>query len=733
MSNHGKKRPGSIRSYIEQAGKLLSLGKSLEALPIIEKALRIEPTSLEANHMLGFCHLQSGNPGGGIAALERALLLAPANAGLLNHLGAALCQVNRRQEGIVHLKKAVALAPALGDARNNLAHALNAAGEYAASAHEYRAVIALVPQMIPAWQGLISALHKSGDFTAAVAAAKEATARFPGHSVFVAGLGRIMIDLRQMDAAEKILRQALSLDPANGEAASDLGTIVEQKGNYQEAIALYKIATECKPNLADGWFNLGIASEKAGDLMTAGKALQQCLAIRPASLKTLSALIGVRRKLCDWDGLDEQVEHLRTAINQSQFFTETDDIPSPFVVLSLMLGPEEHLRVAEMHSKTIAKKALSFAAEVGAWQPKPAIDHRLRIGYLSPDFREHPIAQLMAGVIETHDREKFEVSCWSLGINDNSPYRQRIINGCDRFEDLSSASVVESVQMMRAANLDIVIDLAGYTAHARPELLALRVAPVQVNYLGFPGTMGAAFIDFIVVDPVIAGAEDEQYYSEKIIRLPDCYQANDNQAAIEEIPLHRADHGLPEKGFVFCSFSMNYKIDAAVLNAWAKILQSVPGSVLWLYRTDKPAAENILKEASMRGIEEGRIIFADRMPKARHLARHRLADLFLDTFAYGAHTTASDALWAGLPVLTLRGDTFARRVGASIVKAAMMPELVAGSVDEYIAKAIAIAAHPEKMEGLKAKLKDNLQNCPLFSTRLMAQHLEMVYLKMWGR
>ena len=300
-----------------------------------------------------------------------------------------------------------------------------------------------------------------------------------------------------------------------------------------------------------------------GDLPAARKALQHCSALRPSCTRTLAALIGVKRKLCDWNGLDDMVERLRNLINQPDFLHDVDDTPAPFGVLSLMLGPEEHLRVARMHSDAVNRKALSWASAVSPWRPDiaPVAGRRIRIAYLSPDFREHPIAQLVAGVIAHHDREQFEISCWSLGVDDKSPYRERIIKASDRFEDLSCVDIQRSVELMRAAQPDIVIDLAGYTAHARPELLALRVAPVQVNYLGFPGSMGASFIDYIIVDPVLVGEGDERYYSEQIIRLPDCYQANDDQTVIDPTPMRRSDHGLPEEAFVFCSFSMNYKID----------------------------------------------------------------------------------------------------------------------------------------------------------------------------
>jgi protein O-GlcNAc transferase len=283
---------------------------------------------------------------------------------------------------------------------------------------------------------------------------------------------------------------------------------------------------------------------------------------------------------------------------------------------------------------------------------------------------------------------------------------------------------------MREAGLNIVVDLAGYTAHARPEMLALRVAPLQVNYLGYPGSMGAPFMDYVIADGIVAPPGSEAMFSETLVRLPDCYQANDNMAAIDPEPVARSAFGLPEDAFVFCSFSMNYKIDAAVLDAWVEILGRVPDSVLWLFRTDAAAAKNIALEAEKRGLDPDRLIFADRLPKARHLARHRLADLFLDTFAYGAHTTASDALWAGLPVLTMRGDTFARRVGASIVNAAGMFDLVTENVDDYIARAVAIGTTPGAAVALEQRLAENISSCPLFSTAAIARSLEAAYLDM---
>ena len=727
----GPSAPSPVRPLLDQAGRLLSAGKGAEALPIVERAVALARTNPEAAHMLGVCHLQAGNLASGIEALKKAVMLAPANSAILNHLGVALCQSSKTGEGITALQSAVKLSPAFGEARNNLAHALNQAGDLAGAAREYGQVTRLTPQLTPAWQGLASALHKSGDVQAALAAAREASDRFPGHSGFHASIGRILMDLRQPREAEAAFRKALALDPSNGDAANNLGTLVEEGGQHREALALYEQATKTRPNLADAWFNLGNAREKAGDLIGARTALSRCYALRPSSAKTLSALISVRRKLCDWDGIDAQVETLRQLVMVPAFLDNPDDGPPPFGLLSLMVDGATQLRAAEAHGRQTMKKAAAWTVEAGEYVPiqKPE-DRPIRIGYLSPDFREHPIAQLIAGVIEAHDRMRFEISSWSLGPDDKSTYRSRIIEGSDRFEDIRDLDIGRSVRMMREAELDIVVDLAGYTAHARPEVLALRVAPVQVNYLGYPGSMGSPFMDFVIADPFVAPLGSEADFSETIVRLADCYQANDDQAPIDPAPVYREEFGLPDNAFVFCSFSMNYKIDAAVLDAWIAILNRVPHSVLWLFRTDAAAAENIAREAAERGLDPSRLIFADRLPKAKHLARHRLADLFLDTFAYGAHTTASDALWAGLPVLTLRGDTFARRVGASIVTAAGMPDLVTESVADYIKRAVAVASTDGASAALKQRLQENIPSCPLFSTAAIARNLEAAYLGM---
>ncbi len=712
-------------TLLVQARRLAQAGRGAEAAATCRRALGLAPRDPEIHHLLGLVLMQAGQPAAAIAAFRKACDLAPGAAAMLNHLGVALCQEGAAAEGTGILRRAAALAPGAADIQCNLGRALDLARADAEAAEAYDRAVTLQPALWPAWAGLTSVLHRLGDIARAVDAARRAVAACPGLAPAHATLGRLLMDAGEVQAAEAALRRSLALDAGLGDAANNLGTLAEQAGRAREAIDLYAAATRTRPDLVDGWFNLGNALERVGRLEEARAPLARACAATPGDGRALAALIALRRKLCDWDGLDRQVDRLRDLIRAG-----SGQPAAPFATLSLDLSPADQQAAARAHGRAIRDKVARWADLPPLPAAVPARGRRLRIGYLSPDFREHPIAHLMAGVLEAHDRERVEISGWSLGPDDGSAFRARIVAACDAFVDLAGVKPRAAALRMRAADLDVVVDLAGYTAHACPEILALRVAPVQVNYLGMPGTMGAPFVDAIVADAIVLPPAEERWFDERVYRLPHCYQANDDKAPIDPAPVTRAEAGLPDDAFVFCCFSMNYKIDPAAMDAWSAILAAVPGAVLWLYRTDAAAARNLLAEATRRGVEPRRIVFADRQPKARHLARHRLADLFLDSLAYGAHTTASDALWAGLPVLTLAGDSFARRVGASLVAAAGLPELATTRVEDYVALAVALAGDPPRLTALRARLAARRATCPLFATAATARGLEDLYAAM---
>jgi predicted O-linked N-acetylglucosamine transferase (SPINDLY family) len=359
---------------------------------------------------------------------------------------------------------------------------------------------------------------------------------------------------------------------------------------------------------------------------------------------------------------------------------------------------------------------------------------RIRLAYLSADFRDHPVSYLLAGVFERHDRDRFETFAISFGPRDSGDMRARLEKFFDRFVDVGSRDDVEVAQLLHELEIDIAVDLMGYTSGASPGVLAQRPAPVQVNYLGYAGTMGADYIDYLIADPTVISASSRQYYAEKIVSLPDSFMPNDSSRAIADRPVDRAEFGLPAKGFVFCSFNNSYKINPAGFDRWMTILTRCKQSVLWLSGGHDTALANLKKEAAAKGIDPERLIFAKRVPSnADHLARLRLADLFLDTLPYNAHTTACDALWAGLPVLTLVGETFAGRVAAGLLTAIDMPELIVATPQAYEDLAVDFYNSPEKLTAIKTKLANHRRTKPLFDTASYTRHLESAYETMYRR
>ncbi len=355
---------------------------------------------------------------------------------------------------------------------------------------------------------------------------------------------------------------------------------------------------------------------------------------------------------------------------------------------------------------------------------------KIRLGYISSDFRDHPVAVLIVEMIERHDRSRFHVTGYSIGPDDNGALGQRLQAGFDKFVDLRSLSTRQAADRINQDGIDILIDLNGYTRFSRPEILAFKPAPIQVNFLGYPGTMGVDYMDYIIADDVCIPPEYDQFYTEKVVRLPDTYQPNDRKRAVSEHTPTRAQCGLPEEGFVFCSFNNSYKITPDFFALWMKLLAKVPGSVLWLLETNPVVGKNLRRVAAVWGIDPDRLVFAPRLPLAEHLARHRLADLFLDTLPYNAHTTTSDALWVGLPVLTCRGETFAGRVAASLLTAMQMPELIVDSIQDYESTALRLATDPALMSAIRSKLQGNLTTAPLFDTETYIKNFEAALLNM---
>ena len=608
----------------------------------------------------------------------------PRESQALHLLGTTLLYQERFQEALAPLSEAHRVAPRQGSG-HRLGYCCLALGDFEAAARELEREIRAYPQLINARNAL----------------------------------GVALIRLLRREQALAVFLEATQLDAASPEANSNAGSLLADLGRVNEAVPYLRAAVRARPGLADAHFNLGLAYQRLKRHEEAADSLQLALDLAPRMPYALGHLVWNRIAQCRWEGTAERIAGLREQVRR-------EGVPAmPFEFVAVSEDPAEQRRCAELHvARTLGTRPAPL------WHGERYRHDRIRLAYLSADFCEHATAYLMAGLFERHDRSRFETIALSYGPDDASPMRKRLARAFERFVDASTLSDAAAARVLRDLEIDIAVDLKGHTTDARPGILAHRPAPVQVTYLGFPGTTGADFIDYVLADRHVLPESGQAAWSEKVLYLPECYQANDASRVIADRTPSRAEAGLPPQGFVFCSFNNNYKITPQMFDVWMRLLRHVPASVLWALEDNIGARCNLQREAEARGVEPARLVFAPRMPHAAHLARHRLADLFLDTLPYNAHTAASDALWAGLPLLTCTGNTFAGRVAGSLLHAIGLPELVTHSLADYEALALQLAANPARLSALRARLAVNRMTAPLFDTDRFRRHLEAAYLRM---
>lgn len=530
-----------------------------------------------------------------------------------------------------------------------------------------------------------------------------------------------------LEGAERRLREAVRLAPHDVSGWINLAIVLRAQQKYGPAVPILLGVVERRPELAGAHADLAICYSRLRRNAEAIPHFKRAIELDPGLHLAHASLVDAYLDCCDWDAVDEWRRRFLDYRSRHPRELWAKRI-EPFTALTLFPG-EIARSVAEQRAFDLVQSVRRFAP-----RPARATTHaRIRIGYVSADFYDHATAHLTRGLYEAHDRARFEVYAYSSGPDDGSDYRRHIERTCDRFVDVRNETPEATAGRIRDDAVDILVDMKGHTAHARPEIFAMRPAPLQVSYLGYPGTMGADFIDYFISDAVATPPGFETEFTEQVVRLPGSYQVNDAAQPVASFAPGRAEAGLPERGFVYCGFNRLGKIDRAIFAVWMDILSAVPGSVLWLTREDPSAERNLLAAACERGMGAGRLVFSDKVPKPQHLARHRLADLFLDTTAYNAHTGASDALWAGLPVLTCPGGTFARRVAASLLHAAGLPELAVRDLDAYREEAIRLAREPDRLAAIRARLEGNRLGCDLFNTAGHARHLEAAYLEMHRR
>ncbi|KRB79881.1 hypothetical protein ASE00_18400 [Sphingomonas sp. Root710] len=560
-------------------------------------------------------------------------------------------------------------------------------GEVEEALARFRRAVAITPGDAEAHHNLGSALTRAGQYDAALTAYMEASARRPGHAPTHFAIAELLRRARRIDAAIDQYRAVIRFDPGHAIALNNLGNLLQQRGRPEDALDCYRRA----------------------------------LAIAPGYAPARTHKLNLEAHGCDWDGLAADATWIpRVGIEGHAV--------APFMMLAREDDPTRHRIRSE---RLIAER---YRATPLPAAPRPAqMPERLRIGYFSADIHDHATMYLTARMFELHDRERFAIHVYSYGPARDDAMRRRLTSAVETFRDIRGLSDREAAELARRDGIDVAVDLKGHTTGARLGILALRPAPVQINYLGYPGTIGADFIDYIIADPVLIPERLRDAYTEKVISLPDSYMANDDRRPISAAPQSRAAMGLPENGFVFTSFNNSFKLSAELFDIWMRLLGQVEDSVLWLFRANGQVEANLAKEAAKRGIDPARLIFADRLPQAEHLARQRLADLFLDSFNFNAHTTASDALWGGLPIVTKQGESFAARVAASLLTAIGLPELITQSAADYEALALALATNRDRLAAIRAKLDAQRLTTPLFDSARFTRNIEAGYVAAYQR
>jgi predicted O-linked N-acetylglucosamine transferase (SPINDLY family) len=528
-------------------------------------------------------------------------------------------------------------------------------------------------------------------------------------------MGVTLQEQGKLEEAIEAYNKALALKPDYAEAYNNMGNAFKKQGKLEEAIEVYNKAIALKPDYANAFYNMAMALQEQGKLEEAIEACNKALVIKPDHEAARTHKLHQQAHICNWESIAEDV-HLIPGLGTSE-----KDVP-PFSLLPLEDAPERHLARSKVYAKVnYPQKPLPLKVRPSK-RPK-----RIRIGYFSTDFKEHPVAYLIAKVLEQHNRDQFEVFGYSIYGSSSCAMRQRLEKSFDSFVDVQSMSDRDIALLARRDNIDIAVDLNGYTTNARTGIFAYRAAPIQINYLGYPGTMGSNFMDYIVSDRFLIPVKNQKYFSEKQLYLPNTYLPTDDTLSISSQPTSRSDLDLPESSIVFCAINNTYKINQHVFDIWMRLLERVSGSVLWLFETNKFVKANLRKEANKRGVKSDRLVFAKKVNHKKYLSQFQQVDIFLDTFTYNAGATASNALWAGLPVVTKIGQNYTARMAGSMLNAVGLPELITETEKDYEALILELATNPKKLSEVKEKLANNRLTQPLFNTELYTKHLENGY------
>lgn len=634
----------------------------------------------------------------------------------------ALHQQGDFKEARVLYERALKWQPNHFDACHMLATLMYQIGQLERAEALFAKALKIDPEAIHALNNFGNLLQDQKKYKSALACFEKALTIDPHYVEAHNNRGDLLQQVGRGSEALESYARAITLAPKHAAAHYNRGNALGALGRFEEAVDSHTVAINIDPQYAQAYMNRGNAQNALGQLVQAVESFDRAIALAPDIPYLLGTRLHVNMQMCDWRHYPEQLATVLAAVKHDQ------PASLPFPLLALTADPELQQRAAQNWIRTAhpaPKQPMPFA--------KRSSKDRLRIGYFSADFKNHPVAQLIAGLFEAHDRSRFEIYAFSSGPDTGDEMRLRLEQGFEHFIDVKAETDAQVVDRASALELDIAVDLSGLTTGCRPSIFAARVAPIQINYLGHPGTMGAAYMDYILADTTIITPASEPYFSEKVIYLPYSYQPNDRRRAVSSHVFTRAELGLPADAFVFCCFNNNFKITPETFDHWMSILRAVPDSVLWLLKASAHTEENLRREATHRGVSADRLVFAPKLPMDQHLARQKCADLFLDSLPYNAHTTTSDALWVGLPVLTCMGESFASRVAASLLRAIDLPELITTDGQAFEARAIELATDPTQHNALRERLAVNRMQAPLFDIERQARAIESAFVQIHAR
>ena len=769
-------------SYLQKGVCETHHGKAQEAITTLGRACELDPSNADCFFGLGNAYSHGGEKQAALKLLDKAIQLNPVHYRSWNNRGVIFLDLAQHDDAQACFERALSIHPSFVEAHNNLGNVLRALGRYEEARACYSRAIAHQPTYADGHYNLGVVLSDLGDFEPSIASYEIAIQLNPRYWRAYINLGAVLHrHFKQPDKARGFFETVISNDPSSHEAFFNLGNAVKDLGDVEGAINNYRAALRLKPDYYDALNNLGLCQKEVGSFQDALQSYQAALRFKPdyaralnnlgvlyrlldepdASLNAYNTAISIdpkfvdafnnrgnlfkefgrldqaiadyemvhsldpdydfffgtlqhaRMKACDWRGYEGHLNYLRQGIEEGRYVTP------PFPPLSLFDDPGLHAR----NTRTYAEKMYP-AKQLDVPIPELRNNGKIRLAYFSSDFYNHATSYLIAELLELQSRDKFHLIgiSWGPRLTDSMSSRVRL--AFDEYHEVHDLSDPGVAKLSRSLGVDIAIDLKGYTSQCRTGIFACRCAPIQINYLGYPGSMQSSYFDYIIADPFLIPAQGAQYFSEKVIYLPDTYQVNDRKRPISSTHLSRKECGLPVDAFVFCCFNNNYKITPSIFDVWARILLNCPNSVLWLFKDNELVVGNLRREAQARGVDPNRIFFAERMSLEDHLRRHQCADLMLDTFPYSAHTTASDSLWAGLPLLTLVGESFASRVAASLLHACNLSELVAHNQCDYFFKAVKFYENPQALHSIRKGLRNGRDRFAIFDSQRFVANFE---------